>query len=455
MKYRTIAAISAAAVVVGASAVVIGLTAGTTASLGDSEPSTPSQAGAATVVLGRDGPAPDLPYTGLEPGRPQVVELTVGYQGTAPASLGLSITPDGASAFCVEQGGRWSPTPGVPVTLSVGSAAPVSYCALYDGRILDLGRVEPGAAPTIPVTITLSADASAASAGLDERDVMTVHAEGGFTDQAGGRISMTTAAPQSPAFEAALAAGPVAAVAVAPEGAPTAVALDADDPATTVRTAVPGATVPLPTECTDAGIVATDITEVIALDPADPVWDATARRGLGSGPFLVLGTAGADRITGSARGDCIVGGAGDDDIAGGDGDDVLVGGTGRDTLRGDAGADTLLGGPGADALVGGAGADVLDGGPAAATCDADPADRTRACPPPPPADPAPPAPVAPAPPAPEPQPAPAPPVAPEPSPPAPQPTEPEPLVEEAPPVEPSPTASPAVTTEVAPAGPVA
>ena len=45
--------------------------------------------------------------------------------------------------------------------------------------------------------------------------------------------------------------------------------------------------------------------------------------------------------------------------SGGDGNDVLIGSGGDDTLQGDAGNDLLIGGPGIDALDGGAGANVV------------------------------------------------------------------------------------------------
>ncbi|WP_205347161.1 calcium-binding protein [Pseudonocardia broussonetiae] len=456
----------ASIVAVGGAALVAAFSSdGTLASFSSTFSSSPSTIGAARVTLGGgDDGGPELGYTDLRPGVPQTVELAVAYEGTVAAAIGLSLTPAATSPFCEQRAGVWVAKTGMAVTLRFGSAPAESYCSLYDGRVVPLGTAQPnaGAPVRVPVTLTLAAGAAAASAGLDHTDVATVHAEGGFTDRADGHLRIATAAaadlPPGPA------PGPVSVPLAPPGGA--AAPLSPADPAGSARKAPAGTGVALPAECVAAGMVATDFVDVIALDPADRTWDAIASRGRGAGPFVVLGTSGADTIVGSTGGDCIVGGAGDDSLTGGDGDDVLVGGAGADLLTGGAGADTLLGGPGGDDLRGGDGQDVFDGGPGGAICDVLPAEKATACSAPPvtaapsvaPAAPPAPAPAAPAPAlvAPAPQVESEPPaVAPAPEPPAPQPEpqpepparDPEPVVEE-PVVEPSPTASPAATSDV-------
>jgi predicted ribosomally synthesized peptide with SipW-like signal peptide len=340
--------------VLAAAGAVLVATGGTSASFTDVEAGAPSQAGAATVVLGRDGAAPSLAFPRLEPGRPVTVLLTVEYGGTVAADLTLAVAPGGKSDFCHRPRDTWSTRPGVPVTVSIGGGAPVSWCALYDGERVPLGTVAPGQRPTVPVTVTLAADAGPSADRRTENAAVTVHADGGFTDSATGPLSATTAAARGPR-------PPVAAVAaVASPGAAPSVALDAADPAATARAATEGATVALPEACIDAGIDPAAIVEVIAVDPLTRVFDGAAR-GRGAGPFLVLGTDGPDVVTGSTAGDCVVGGAGDD------------------RLDGAEGADALLGGAGLDELTGGPGADRLDGGRGSAGCDADPADRVTAC----------------------------------------------------------------------------
>ncbi|MDN5932529.1 MAG: hypothetical protein L0I24_15930, partial [Pseudonocardia sp.] len=361
---------------------------GTTfSSFSDDESSTPSTAGAAVVALGRDGPEPGLGYVDLRPGTPQTVNLTIAYDGSVPAAVGLSFAPEGGSPFCAQSRGSWSAIPGRALTVAIGTGPELSYCSLLDGTVLPLGTAEPDADDlVVPVTLTLAEGAGPGSAGLRHVDTATVHADGGFTDRVTGQITMSTAAadtrppppPGAPTFvEAAL---------VLPGDTAT-VALDITDPAVTARSASAEVGIALPAECLAAGIRPEDITEVVALDPARPLWDANVRRGTGAGPFLVLGTSVADTITGSTKGDCIVGGGGADTIAGGAGDDVAVGGAGDDALAGEAGSDRLLGGAGRDDLRGGAGRDVLDGGPADATCDTTPADDALRCvaPAPPPA----------------------------------------------------------------------
>jgi Ca2+-binding RTX toxin-like protein len=82
----------------------------------------------------------------------------------------------------------------------------------------------------------------------------------------------------------------------------------------------------------------------------------------GAGPrYVVLGTAGANRITGTRRADRILSLAGNDRVAGGRGNDCADGGRGRDRVSGSAGKDRLLGAAGNDRLTGGAANDVLKG----------------------------------------------------------------------------------------------
>lgn len=448
--HRAAAAASAIAIaVVGGGGVVLALSGGTTASFTDDEHSSPSQTGAASVVLGRGGAGPDLDFGELQPDSERTVALRIVYQGTVPAEVSLSVTPDGESALCQQSGGAWTAQPQVPVTVTVGSAPSVSYCALYDGRRLPLGQVRPGEELTVPVTVMLTRDAGVVAAGREELDSVTVHADGGFTDSATGPLTLTTADVRDPSFRAA----PPAVLLAVTDAAPT-LALDPADPAATARTVAPGATVTLPEECTAAGIDPASIVEVVALDPADPVWDATLRRGAGAGPFLVLGTRGADTVVGSGLGDCVVTGDGADRVSGGDGADVVLGGAGDDLLAGDDGADRLIGGSGSDDLRGGLGADVLDGGSGGAVCDTAPGDTALGCRPvpvppsavvaPPVASPDAPAPAPVVPVAPVVPPAPA-------APPAPAPAAPEP----APPVEEPPAREPAApdTEDPAPVGP--
>jgi Ca2+-binding RTX toxin-like protein len=74
---------------------------------------------------------------------------------------------------------------------------------------------------------------------------------------------------------------------------------------------------------------------------------------------VIVGGAGADRLSGGGGNDRLEGGAGADSLDGGLGNDALFGGLGNDTLNGGTGNDTLTGGAGDDLLIGGAGADVF------------------------------------------------------------------------------------------------
>ncbi|RMF41455.1 MAG: hypothetical protein D6754_00950 [Alphaproteobacteria bacterium] len=79
-----------------------------------------------------------------------------------------------------------------------------------------------------------------------------------------------------------------------------------------------------------------------------------------TGPDVVIGTLGNNRLTGNghantmyglAGNDVMKGKGGGDDMLGGDGKDRLVGGGGHDILNGQAGRDVLIGGAGADEFV--------------------------------------------------------------------------------------------------------
>lgn len=379
MKVRSTPVVAAAVALVALSGVATVVTMGATAAtLSDTRHSTPSEAGAASVVLGREGGALDLGFEGLAPGIPQTVELTVDYRGTVDAELSLSIAPEGDAALC---GAR----PAVPLEMTVGDTAPVDYCDLYDGRRIPLGRARPGSVVTVPVVVALGRDAAIAAADLREVDAVVVHAEGGFVDSAPGRLTLITAAGPEPATGAAAPAEqavegiPAPGVpVVAPVAAADALVVDTADPATTARNATEGTPIALPEECVEAGVEPESIVRIVALDATDPNWDGTRE----AGPVLVLGTAGADTVIGSSGGDCIVGGAGDDVLAGGSGDDVLVGDAGADRSTGDAGDDLLLGSAGVDHLRGGDGRDSFDGGVDEAACDAVAPERTVRCLPP-------------------------------------------------------------------------
>ena len=82
-----------------------------------------------------------------------------------------------------------------------------------------------------------------------------------------------------------------------------------------------------------------------------------------SGPVLLYGGAGDDRLFSGNGNDQLFGMAGDDILDSGSGNDWLLGAAGRDVLRAGDGDDVLRGqGSSGDRLIGGAGADLLDGG---------------------------------------------------------------------------------------------
>ena len=81
----------------------------------------------------------------------------------------------------------------------------------------------------------------------------------------------------------------------------------------------------------------------------------------GSGGDTIVGHAGEDKLQGQAGGDFLFGGPDNDTLAGGGADDELNGEGGDDLLQGNAGNDTLNGGDDNDELRGGGGDDILDG----------------------------------------------------------------------------------------------
>jgi hypothetical protein len=376
VKYNGVLAVLVGAVVIASSGTVMSFSGVTFASFSDTVASTPDRLGAATVVLGRGGKGPDLKYDGLRPGVRQEVELRLDYDGSVPADVSLVVGPDRDAQLCSRTGnGRWVAAPGRAVTISVGGAPAVSYCSLYVGGRLPLAtRVAPGSRVTTRVGVTLAADFVPPAGGLTERGIVTVRADGGFTDNAVGAIELRVDRPA----KGAPATGPATPPAVAATGDANAVALDPTDPASAARSAAATA-IALPAQCVAAGMSASDLAEVVVLDATEPSWDAAAQRGAGAGPFLVLGTAGDDTVVGSDGADCIVGGGGADTLSGGGGADVVVGGDGADTLNGDSGDDRLDGGEGHDTLRGGRGADRLDAGPDGAGCDLTADDRSVGC----------------------------------------------------------------------------
>jgi hypothetical protein len=404
VKTRAVLAGLLGAATIAGAGTLVAATGTTFASYSSTMTSSPSVIGSAAVELGHGGAGPELGFSGLGPGHPQTVNLSVQYVGSIPADLTLSVAPGPGPVLCEKVGAGWQARPGAAVTLAVGSADPVAYCSLYSGAPLTLARAAaPGSTTVVPVTLALSADASPAALGLAQHDLAVIHADGGFTDRADGRLDLTTAEPPAGSPDSGIAA-PI--LAAGPGAPATTVGADTVDPAAAARTAAPGTPVAIPAECAAAGMSAADFAEIVTVDPARHAWSVPQERGAGSGPFLILGTAGDDTIVGSSGADCIVGGGGDDTISGGDGNDVIVGGSGADTLSGGAGDDHLYGGGGLDDLRGGDGADVLDSGPGGATCDATPADTATGCIPPVTTTPSP-APVT-APPTPAPDPAPAP-----------------------------------------------
>ncbi|MCK9247667.1 MAG: hypothetical protein M0P31_01630 [Solirubrobacteraceae bacterium] len=80
------------------------------------------------------------------------------------------------------------------------------------------------------------------------------------------------------------------------------------------------------------------------------------------GDDRILGLAGNDRLYGVDGNDCLDGNEGNDRLTGGEGNDRLYGGSGKDRLYGNGGNDRLYGEAGRDILEGGQGNDRLEGG---------------------------------------------------------------------------------------------
>ncbi|NNF71611.1 MAG: hypothetical protein HKN02_05395 [Rhodobacteraceae bacterium] len=78
--------------------------------------------------------------------------------------------------------------------------------------------------------------------------------------------------------------------------------------------------------------------------------DAAADSPSNSGPDVINGTDGDDRIEAGAGDDIVNGGAGNDTIFLGIGSDTANGGPGEDRIFGNNGADTVTGGPGDDQI---------------------------------------------------------------------------------------------------------
>ena len=188
MRARTaIASLAAATAAIG----TLVATAGglTLASFTATTPPAAAELRAATVKLGQGGAGPDLTYPALQPGHTDTVRLVVQYVGTIPADLSLSFAPGSSATLC-------GPGGAAKITLALGKGAPVDYCSLLDGTALPIAaNAAPGSTTTVPVQVTLAADAAPTALGLQEGDIATVHADGGFTDAAKGQITLTTAPP--------------------------------------------------------------------------------------------------------------------------------------------------------------------------------------------------------------------------------------------------------------------
>ncbi|HET8614195.1 MAG TPA: SipW-dependent-type signal peptide-containing protein [Actinomycetales bacterium] len=324
------------------------LTTGSTyAAFSDSATVTGNHVGAATVVVGGEGgSAPDLAYSGLQPGSPRTSTMNLRYAGSIAADLWLELEPGtAAAAFCEPNGHGWQAKPGGALQVSVGGGAFVDYCSALGGQRLTIREaVAPSTTLEVDVALRLRSGTDGRYSGLTGVDGLVVRAlqtgGAGFSDYARGTITV--------------GAGDIA---------PT-----------------------IPQECLDAGLARFDKDHTIYLTDGDDVLDVGKRPLRGSG-FLVFGLGGDDVIVGSNQADCLVGGAGDDHLIGGNQDDVLLGGDGDDVLGGPVDAELLarlarggldtaglglgggmagppgdkVGGNGKDRLFGGAGDDVLHG----------------------------------------------------------------------------------------------
>ncbi len=319
--------VAVAGLLIAGTVVGTALTTGTLARFTDTEAGAPGVAAAATVVLGGRSTPPALSFTAVRSGSPRTVPLTVVYGGTVPATIQLLLPAGATETSCQRSGSTWTDAALVgSLTLTAGTQPAVSWCSLLDGTARTvLATVQPGSTTTVPITVTAGGLMLLSRA---ERAQIAVRAVGGFSDRVLGTVTITTAT---------LLGG-------------RAVALSAPAPVTT----------PAPPPAAPAACTGT-YAETVVLTTARPRFVAAEDRPGGTGPYLVLGTAGDDTVVGSGAGDCLAGDGGADTLDGAGGDDVLLG---------DAGFDRLTGGPGAD---------VLDGGADLADCDTDPADRSTNC----------------------------------------------------------------------------
>lgn len=366
-RHRVIVAL--AVVVLAVVTAAAGTASGTWARYTDRE-AAPGSIGAATVVFGAGSRAPSMAFAGTLLAPSSSVNLTIVYEGTAPARITMALAPaaTATSGFCTRTNGTWSRPALTVVTASVavGTAAGIDYCTLLNGGQVTLATsVAAGSTTTVKVTTTFGILASLTSRSETVPLVLRAFATTGtapsFTDTVTGTFTLAVSLAGKTALALARAAPtptptPVVAVGAAP-------VTDAD----------------VPPECAAAGMTAASFADVIRLGNGVTTFDAARDRPGVTGPFLVLGSAGADTVTGSEGADCITGLDGDDVLAGAGGADVLVGGAGGDRLDGGAGDDRLYGGPGVDDLTGGPGADLLDGGPDGARCTTEPADTTVGC----------------------------------------------------------------------------
>lgn len=378
-----------ASVVLTGAAVVAAISGGTFGMFSSTATATGSQAGAATVALGRgDDTAPELSFEDLEPGvESQPLVFTVDYGGTVPADVELRLAANDESPLCdrAPDGTRLSRLDG-EVMLRVGNEGRRSYCDLLAGEpILLAPDMAPDTEREVNLTITLSEGADPSFSRLVQSDLATVTAtgeSGGFTDEVTGTIDLAVAdlPPDGVAASTArtLDGGGTTGSTSTPAVPPGARLLNTR--AGPVVTARPSEIdFELPVECADAGMRLDDFHRLVVLGPDTTTWTPENRFADDAGPLVVIGSDRNDTVTASERGDCILGGAGDDELIGGDGDDVLVGGEGDDTLRGGPGDDVLHGGPGEDRLEGGDGVDRFFGGPDGAVCDRGAGEEAAGC----------------------------------------------------------------------------
>ncbi|WP_075314240.1 MULTISPECIES: calcium-binding protein [unclassified Pseudonocardia] len=357
---RAVLALGAAVVLVAVSAAAWG----TWATFVDRDPGAAGATSSATVVLGGRSAPPAVALTGLRAGSTTTATVTVDYRGTVPATLSLSLPATTSTACTNGVGGLLDGLNVGSLVVTLGSRAAESYCALLDGKDRVVATLQPGTVTTVPVKVTVGAIVLLPRT---EAATLRLKVSGGFTDRVDGTLRITTNLLGTRSLRVAA-------------------------PAASSPTVAPAVAAP-PAECVDAGI--TEPAETISLSGNGATFDARTERPGATGPFLIISTPGADRITGSPGRDCIVGAGGDDVLDGGAGDDVLVGGDGDDRLTGGDGADRLYGNAGADTLLGGPedppAADVLHGGADGGDCpDAGPEDAVTACTVPPgPAAPAP------------------------------------------------------------------